>query len=63
MPYAFTEHGTVMLASVLNSEAAVKASIQVVRTFVRLRELLTVNKDLAAKMQELERMTRQKFSE
>lgn len=63
MPYAFTEHGTVMLASVLNSEAAVKASIQVVRTFVKLRELLTVNKDLAMKMQELERTTRQKFSE
>ena len=63
MPYVFTEHGTVILASVLNSDAAVKASIHVVRTFVKLREFLTANKDLAVKMHELERKTQEKFSE
>ena len=63
MPYVFTEHGTVMLASVLNSDAAVKASIHVVRTFVKLREFLTANKDLAVKMHGLERKTQEKFSE
>ncbi len=63
LPYVFTEHGTVMLASVLNSDAAVKASIHVVRTFVKLREFLTANKDLAVKMHELERKTQEKFSE
>ena len=41
LPYAFTEHGAVMLASVLNTDIAVKASVEVVRGFVRLRELLS----------------------
>jgi len=54
LPYAFTEHGAVMLASVLNSEIAVKASIQVVRAFVRLREMITTHKELARKLEELE---------
>src|SRR5882724_11823961 len=39
LPYAFTEHGTIMLASILNSPTAIHASIQVVRVFVRLREI------------------------
>ena len=55
LPYAFTEHGAVMLASVLNSPTAVAASIQVVKAFVRLRELLETNHALAAKLAELER--------
>jgi hypothetical protein len=55
MPKAFTEHGAVMLASVLNSPVAVHASIQVVRAFVRLRSLLMAHKDLAAKLADLER--------
>ena len=54
LPYAFTEHGAVMLASVLNSPVAVRASLQVVRAFVRLRELLASNQELARKLAELE---------
>ncbi|MCX6274834.1 MAG: ORF6N domain-containing protein [Bacteroidetes bacterium] len=54
LPYAFTEHGAVMLASVLNSRIAVEASIQVVRAFVKLREVLSTHKELATKFQLLE---------
>ncbi len=54
LPYAFTEHGAIMLASVLNSPRAVEASIYVVRAFVRLRELLASHKDLTQKLKELE---------
>lgn len=54
LPYAFTEHGAVMLASVLNSPVALEASIKVVRAFVFLREMLTSHKELAAKLQLLE---------
>ena len=53
-PYAFTEHGTVMLANVLRSPAAVRASIQVVRAFVHLRQMLATNQDLARKIEALE---------
>lgn len=53
-PYAFTEHGAIMLASVLNSPIAIRASIAVVKAFVRIRELLNTHKDLARKLQELE---------
>ena len=49
LPYAFTEHGAIMLAAILNSPVAVQASIQVVRAFVKLRELLFTNKELAHK--------------
>lgn len=55
LPYAFTEHGAVMLASVLNSPIAIKASIQVVRAFVRLREILTTHKELGEKLVQLEK--------
>ena len=55
LPYVFTEHGTIMLASVLNSPIAVRASLQVVRAFVRLREILATNKELAGKLSELDR--------
>src|SRR5689334_12550780 len=48
LPYAFTEHGAIMLASVLNSLTAIKASIAVVDAFVHLRELLSSHKDLAS---------------
>lgn len=53
-PNAFTEHGAVMLAGVLNSPIAVEASIQVVRAFVRLRTMLASHKELARKLSELE---------
>lgn len=54
LPYAFTEHGVAMLASVLKSERAVKISIHIVKTFVRLRELVSTHKELACKLNELE---------
>jgi hypothetical protein len=54
-PWAFTEHGAIMLASVLNSDVAVQASVRVVRAFVRLREMVAANTQLAAKLEELER--------
>lgn len=54
-PYAFTEHGAIMLASVLNSQRAVEASIFVVRAFVRFREVLLTHSELAKKLTELER--------
>ena len=54
LPYAFTEHGAIMLASVLNSRRAIEASLYVVRAFVRLRNLLASHKELAHKLNELE---------
>jgi len=54
-PYAFTEHGAVMLASVLNSERAVAMSLLVVRTFVALRDQLAAHSELKHKLDELER--------
>jgi len=54
LPNAFTEHGALMAASVLNSAKAVEMSILVVRAFVRLRKILAVNHQLAAKLNELE---------
>ena len=54
-PWSFTEHGAIMLASILNSDVAVQASVRVVRAFVRLREMVTANAELAHKLQELER--------
>jgi hypothetical protein len=54
LPYAFTEHGAIMAATVLSSERAIQMSVRVVRAFVRLRELLSTNRRLAAKVHELE---------
>lgn len=54
-PYAFTEHGAIMAASVLSSPQAVEMSIFVVRAFVRLRELMSTHHRLGAKLDELER--------
>jgi len=53
-PYAFTEHGAIMAANVLNSPRAVEMSVLVVRAFVRLREMLASNRELARKLEELE---------
>lgn len=58
-PYAFTEHGVVMLSSVLKSERAVQMNLFIVRVFVRLREMLATHKVLADKMLELERQQRE----
>lgn len=54
-PLAFTEHGVVMLSSLLNSERAIEMSIFVVNAFVRIRELMLANKDIAARLEKLER--------
>ncbi len=54
-PYAFTEHGAIMAASVLNTPRSVEMSIFIVRAFVRLRQMLASNKNLARKLQTLEK--------
>ena len=54
-PYAFTEQGVAMLSSVLRSKRAVQVNITIMRAFVRLRELLATHKDLALKLDELEK--------
>ena len=55
LPYAFTEHGAIMAASILNSKRAVEMSIFVVRAFVRMREALATNREILSKLTELER--------
>jgi hypothetical protein len=58
-PYAFTEHGVAMLSSVLNSDRAVQMNIIIIRAFVRMRELLATHKDLAERVEKLERTMKQ----
>ena len=55
LPYAFTEHGVIMAASVLNSERAIEMSVFVVRAFVRLRRYLVEHRELARRLEDLER--------
>ncbi|MCG3182983.1 MAG: hypothetical protein ICCCNLDF_01066 [Planctomycetes bacterium] len=55
LPYAFTEHGAIMAAGVLNSRQAIETSIWVVRSFVKMRRLLAGHAELAAKLKELEK--------
>ncbi len=55
LPYVFTEHGAMQLASVLRSERAVEMSIVIVRAFVQLRELLASNRELAVRFKKLEK--------
>jgi hypothetical protein len=54
-PFAFTEQGVAMLSSVLDSERAIYVNIAIMRTFVKIRELLASHKDLAAKLEEMEK--------
>jgi hypothetical protein len=61
LPQAFTEHGAVMLASVLSSPVAIQASMQVVRAFVRLRNILAAHKELAKKLEAFEQKTDSRF--
>jgi hypothetical protein len=61
LPYVFTEHGVAMLSSVLTSDRAVELNILIVRAFVRLREYLATHKDLARKLEDVER-TQQEHS-
>lgn len=53
-PYAFTEHGILMLSSVLKSQRAVQVNIQIMRTFVRLRQMLVSNEELIERLDKLE---------
>ncbi|MBT9537375.1 MAG: ORF6N domain-containing protein [Nitrospirae bacterium] len=54
-PYVFTEQGVAMLSSVLNSERAIQVNIAIMRTFVKLREMLLTHKDLARKLSDIEK--------
>ena len=56
LPFAFTEHGALMAASVLNTVKAVRVSVFVVRVFVKLRAMIANHKELAVKLKELERI-------
>jgi hypothetical protein len=62
-PYAFTEQGVAMLSSVLNSERAIAVNIEIMRTFVRMRELLASNKVLAKRFAQLEARLDKKLAE
>jgi hypothetical protein len=62
LPYAFTEHGAIMAATVLNSPRAVEMSIYVVRAFVQLREILSSNKELAKRLDQLEARIERKLA-
>jgi hypothetical protein len=55
IPYAFTEHGVLMLSSVLNSDRAIQVNIQIMRIYAKLREILMTNKDILLKLEKLER--------
>jgi hypothetical protein len=55
LPYAFTEQGVAMLSSVLNSDRAIKVNVEIMRAFVRLRQILASNKELAKRLDELEK--------
>ena len=55
LPYAFTEHGILMLSSVLNSQRAIDVNIRIMRTFSRLRQILANNKELSGKLEQLEK--------
>src|SRR6266480_3592173 len=54
-PYAFTEQGIAMLSSILNSDRAIRVNIAIMRAFVKLRQMLETNRELARKFSELER--------
>jgi hypothetical protein len=63
LPYALTEQGVAMLSSVLRSKRAIEVNIEIMRAFVRLREMLASNRELAKKLAELERKHDLKFIE
>jgi phage regulator Rha-like protein len=61
LPYAFTEHGALMAANVLNSPQAITMSVAIIRTFIKLRQILSLNKDLAHRLDELEKKYDEQF--
>jgi hypothetical protein len=56
LPFAFTEHGVLMLSSVLNSERAIKVNIQIMRIYTRLRQMLLLHKDILLKLDQIEQI-------
>lgn len=62
-PYAFTEHGAIMLATVLNSQRAIDASILVVRAFTNMKEFILMSKEITKKLEQFEASTIKKFGE
>ena len=63
LPYAFTEQGVAMLSSVLNSKLAIAVNIEIMRAFVKLRELLSSNRELARRFAQLETRLDKKLTE
>ena len=63
LPFVFTEHGAVMAANILNSKVAINSSILLVRTFIKMRMMLTENTDFKRRLQDLERKLAQGFSQ
>ncbi len=63
LPYAFTEQGVAMLSSVLKSKSAVLVNIQIMRVFTKLREMMASHKDLARKIEDLEKKFQEKYKE
>lgn len=61
LPYAFTEPGVAMLSSVLNSKRAIQVNIQIIKTFIKLREMIISNKELRQRLDELERKYDKQF--
>jgi hypothetical protein len=61
LPFVFTEHGAIQAANVLNSPKAVESGVYVVRAFMRLRELVASNKELADRLAELERQVEKRL--
>ncbi len=62
-PYAFTEQGVAMLSSVLHSPRAIQVNVAIIRTFVRLRQMLATNKDLSRRLKKLEKKYDAQFRE
>lgn len=61
LPYAFTEPGVAMLSSVLNSEKAIQINIQIIKTFVKMREMIISNKELRQRLDKLEQKYNKQF--
>ena len=61
LPYVFTEQGVAMLSSVLNSDRAILVNIQIMRTFIKLRQLIATHKDLLKKIEEMEKRYDKQF--
>jgi phage regulator Rha-like protein len=63
LPYAFTEHGVTMSASVLKSQRAIKMNLAIVRAFISLKQMMLQHKDLAAQLQELRKELHERIGE